>query len=124
MDGYLAPSLTEFKDRFRDVGSGLQPANHFDQLHERDWVEEVHADQSPGIFESIGDRGHADRRRIRCQHRLRFHQCFELLKECALGLKGLGELGIIGVNAAIANAVHHATGRRIRSLPIRLEDVA
>lgn len=41
----------------------------------------------------------------------------------ALGLKGLGELGIIGVNAAIANAVHHATGRRIRSLPIRLEDV-
>ncbi|TXN55315.1 xanthine dehydrogenase family protein molybdopterin-binding subunit, partial [Methylobacterium sp. WL18] len=42
----------------------------------------------------------------------------------ALGLKGLGELGIIGVNAAIANAVHHATGRRIRKLPIRLEDVA
>ena len=42
----------------------------------------------------------------------------------ALGLKGLGELGIIGVNAAIANAVHHATGHRIRSLPIRLEDVA
>ncbi|WP_342109782.1 xanthine dehydrogenase family protein molybdopterin-binding subunit [Methylobacterium sp. SI9] len=42
----------------------------------------------------------------------------------ALGLKGLGELGIIGVNAAIANAIHHATGRRIRSLPIRLEDVA
>jgi len=41
----------------------------------------------------------------------------------ALGLKGLGELGIIGVNAAIANAVHHATGRRIRRLPIRLEDV-
>jgi xanthine dehydrogenase YagR molybdenum-binding subunit len=42
----------------------------------------------------------------------------------ALGLKGLGELGIIGVNAAIANAVHHATGRRLRRLPIRLEDVA
>ena len=42
----------------------------------------------------------------------------------ALGLKGLGELGIIGMNAAIANAVHHATGRRIRSLPIRLEDMA
>ncbi|MDP4024193.1 xanthine dehydrogenase family protein molybdopterin-binding subunit [Methylobacterium sp. NEAU 140] len=41
-----------------------------------------------------------------------------------LGVKGLGELGIIGVNAAIANAVHHATGRRIRSLPIRIEDVA
>lgn len=40
-----------------------------------------------------------------------------------LGVKGLGELGIIGVNAAIANAVHHATGRRIRSLPIRIEDL-
>jgi xanthine dehydrogenase YagR molybdenum-binding subunit len=40
-----------------------------------------------------------------------------------LGLKGLGELGIIGVNAAIANAVFHATGRRIRSLPIRVEDM-
>ncbi|MFG5119101.1 xanthine dehydrogenase family protein molybdopterin-binding subunit [Methylorubrum sp. POS3] len=38
-----------------------------------------------------------------------------------LGLKGLGELGIIGVNAAIANAVHHATGRRLRRLPIRAE---
>ncbi len=41
-----------------------------------------------------------------------------------LGVKGLGELGIIGVNAAIANAVHHATGRRIRRLPIRIEDLA
>ena len=39
-----------------------------------------------------------------------------------LGLKGLGELGIIGVNAAIANAVFHATGRRHRRLPIRVED--
>ncbi|KAB1074382.1 xanthine dehydrogenase family protein molybdopterin-binding subunit [Methylobacterium planeticum] len=41
----------------------------------------------------------------------------------ALGLKGLGELGIIGVNAAVANAVFHATGRRHRRLPIRIEDV-
>ena len=39
-----------------------------------------------------------------------------------LGLKGLGELGIIGVNAAIANAVYHATGIRHRRLPIRIED--
>ncbi|CAO4185030.1 xanthine dehydrogenase family protein molybdopterin-binding subunit [Methylorubrum extorquens] len=38
-----------------------------------------------------------------------------------LGLKGLGELGIIGVNAAIANAIFHATGQRIRRLPIRLD---
>lgn len=38
-----------------------------------------------------------------------------------LGIKGLGELGNVGVNAAIANAVYHATGIRVRELPIRLE---
>ncbi len=41
----------------------------------------------------------------------------------ALGVKGLGELGLIGVNAAIANALHHATGLRLRDLPIRIEAV-
>lgn len=35
-----------------------------------------------------------------------------------LGAKGLGEIGIVGVAAAIANAVYNATGRRIRQLPI------
>ena len=40
-----------------------------------------------------------------------------------LGIKGLGEIGIVGMNAAIANAVFHATGRRIRDLPIRIEDL-
>jgi xanthine dehydrogenase YagR molybdenum-binding subunit len=39
----------------------------------------------------------------------------------ALGIKGIGELGNVGVNAAIANAVFHATGRRVRELPIRME---
>ncbi|MFY9658658.1 MAG: molybdopterin cofactor-binding domain-containing protein [Methylocystis sp.] len=39
----------------------------------------------------------------------------------ALGIKGVGELGNVGVNAAVANAVFHATGKRIRDLPIRLE---
>jgi xanthine dehydrogenase YagR molybdenum-binding subunit len=38
-----------------------------------------------------------------------------------LGIKGLGELPMVGVAAAIANAVYHATGKRIRDLPIRLE---
>ena len=37
------------------------------------------------------------------------------------GIKGLGELGNVGTNAAVANAVYHATGRRIRELPVRLE---
>jgi len=38
-----------------------------------------------------------------------------------LGVKGLGEIGIVGVAAAIANAVYHATGKRIRDLPITLD---
>jgi len=35
-----------------------------------------------------------------------------------IGAKGVGEIGITGVAAAVANAVYHATGKRIRDLPI------
>jgi xanthine dehydrogenase YagR molybdenum-binding subunit len=38
-----------------------------------------------------------------------------------LGAKGLGEIGVVGVAAAIANAVYHATGKRVRDLPITLD---
>jgi xanthine dehydrogenase YagR molybdenum-binding subunit len=38
-----------------------------------------------------------------------------------LGVKGLGEPGLVGVAAAIANAVFHATGKRVRDLPITLD---
>ncbi len=38
-----------------------------------------------------------------------------------LGVKGIGEIGITGVPAAIANAVFHATGKRVRDLPITLD---
>jgi xanthine dehydrogenase YagR molybdenum-binding subunit len=38
-----------------------------------------------------------------------------------LGAKGLGEIGIVGVAAAIVNAVFHATGKRVRDLPITLD---
>ncbi|TCB98346.1 xanthine dehydrogenase family protein molybdopterin-binding subunit [Micromonospora zingiberis] len=38
-----------------------------------------------------------------------------------LGIKGAGEIGIVGAAAAIANAVHHATGVRVRELPITLD---
>jgi xanthine dehydrogenase YagR molybdenum-binding subunit len=39
----------------------------------------------------------------------------------ALGAKGVGEVGVVGVAAAIANAVYHATGKRIRKLPITVD---
>jgi xanthine dehydrogenase YagR molybdenum-binding subunit len=39
----------------------------------------------------------------------------------ALGIKGVGEIGITGTAAAIANAVWHATGERVRSFPITLD---
>jgi xanthine dehydrogenase YagR molybdenum-binding subunit len=38
-----------------------------------------------------------------------------------LGVKGIGEIGIVGMNAAVANAVFNATGKRVRELPIRPE---
>ncbi len=40
-----------------------------------------------------------------------------------LGLKGVGEIGIVGVAAAVANAVYHATGKRVRDLPITLDKI-
>ncbi len=40
-----------------------------------------------------------------------------------LGVKGIGEIGITGVAAAVANAVHNATGVRVRDLPITLDKV-
>jgi len=46
------------------------------------------------------------------------------MKATALGGKGVGEIGVVGVAPAIGNAVFHATGQRIRSLPITLEKLA
>ena len=39
----------------------------------------------------------------------------------ALGVKGLGELGICGAGAAVANAVYNATGVRVRHFPMTLD---
>jgi xanthine dehydrogenase YagR molybdenum-binding subunit len=39
------------------------------------------------------------------------------------GIKGIGMLGTAGIQAAIANAVYHATGKRVRTLPIRIENI-
>jgi xanthine dehydrogenase YagR molybdenum-binding subunit len=38
-----------------------------------------------------------------------------------LGIKGVGEIGMLGVAAAVANAVYHATGKRVRNLPITID---
>jgi xanthine dehydrogenase YagR molybdenum-binding subunit len=40
-----------------------------------------------------------------------------------LGIKGVGEIGIVGVAAAVANAIYHATGKRVRDLPITLNKI-
>jgi xanthine dehydrogenase YagR molybdenum-binding subunit len=40
-----------------------------------------------------------------------------------MGTRGVGEIGIVGAPAAIANAIHHATGRRVRALPITLDQL-
>jgi xanthine dehydrogenase YagR molybdenum-binding subunit len=40
-----------------------------------------------------------------------------------IGVKGIGEVGLVGIAAAIANAVYHATGKRIRSLPITIDQL-
>jgi xanthine dehydrogenase YagR molybdenum-binding subunit len=41
----------------------------------------------------------------------------------ALGARGVGEIGLAGTAAAITNAIYHATGVRVRDLPLRLEDL-
>ncbi|CAL9676638.1 Aldehyde oxidoreductase molybdenum-binding subunit PaoC (plasmid) [Streptomyces sp. enrichment culture] len=40
-----------------------------------------------------------------------------------VGAKGVGEIGLVGLAAAIGNAVFHAIGRRIRSLPITIDQL-
>jgi xanthine dehydrogenase YagR molybdenum-binding subunit len=40
-----------------------------------------------------------------------------------LGVRGVGEIGLAGVAAAITNAVYHATGVRVRDLPVHIEDL-
>jgi xanthine dehydrogenase YagR molybdenum-binding subunit len=42
-------------------------------------------------------------------------------KTSPLGVKGVGEIGIVGTAAAVANAIFHATGKRVRELPITLD---
>ena len=43
------------------------------------------------------------------------------MSSAPVGVKGLGEIGVVGVSAAIANAVYHATGRGVCSLPITID---
>jgi xanthine dehydrogenase YagR molybdenum-binding subunit len=41
----------------------------------------------------------------------------------ALGIKGVGEIGVTGSAGAVANAVWHATGTRVRRFPIKIDDL-
>ena len=41
----------------------------------------------------------------------------------ALGARGVGEIGLAGFAAAVTDAVHHATGVRVRELPVKIEDL-
>lgn len=40
-----------------------------------------------------------------------------------MGTKGIGEIGIVGSAAAVGNAIYHATGVRVRHVPIHIEDL-
>ena len=40
-----------------------------------------------------------------------------------IGVKGLGEIGTVGTAAAIGNAIFHATGKRVRDLPITVDKI-
>jgi xanthine dehydrogenase YagR molybdenum-binding subunit len=40
-----------------------------------------------------------------------------------MGARGIGEIGIAGLAAAVTAAVHHATGVRVRDLPVHVEDL-
>ena len=40
-----------------------------------------------------------------------------------LGARGIGEIGLAGIGAAVTAAVHHATGVRVRELPVKIEDL-
>jgi hypothetical protein len=80
------------------------------------WVSMMAAMMLPGAAPAVLRRAHAS-------GRVRAVPLFvgEPDRFSPIGTKGLGEIGIVGVSAAIANAVYHATGKRIRSLPITLD---
>ena len=89
------------------IGMGLFEATEYDERNARpvnndyaEYVVPVHADQ-PEIDVILLD--YPD---------LAFNE---------YGARGIGEIGITGLAAAVANAVHHATGKRIRELPITLD---
>ncbi|MFG3660926.1 xanthine dehydrogenase family protein molybdopterin-binding subunit [Streptomyces sp. NPDC047706] len=49
--------------------------------------------------------------------------CGEPDRASKVGTKGVGEVGLVGLAAAVGNAIHHATGRRLRSLPLTIEQL-
>ena len=64
---------------------------------------------------------------LRCGHEVLRLEVILLPEEDTLvkpaGVKGIGELSNVGTNAAIAKAIYHATGKGVRHIPVRLDDL-
>jgi hypothetical protein len=85
-------------------------------------VEPVFQHEIPNIDGAVG----FDDGRFHLKSTSQYFRCTDFIDEPDMtfnsaGAKGLGEVSLCGVAPAIANAVFHATGRRIRDLPIRIE---
>jgi xanthine dehydrogenase YagR molybdenum-binding subunit len=93
----MGVGMTLFEETVYDSRSGAPVNNNL-----ADYVVPVHAD-SPSIDVTFLD-----------------YPDFELN---AIGARGVGEIGLAGLAAAATNAVYHATGIRVRDLPVRIEDL-
>jgi xanthine dehydrogenase YagR molybdenum-binding subunit len=91
------------------IGAALREASEVDPRYGGF----LNADLAEYVIPVHADIGHID---------VEFIDQPDLLLNSA-GVKGVGEVAMIGLAAAVANAVHHATGRRVRHLPIRIEDL-
>ena len=90
---------------------GIGMALH-EEAHDRSRARPVHEPQSRRVPRA-GERRHPDIEVIFVDE----HDD----KTNPLGVKGLGEIGIVGTAAAVANAIYHATGKRVRDLPITID---
>jgi hypothetical protein len=62
-------------------------------------------------------------RKLRIDPRTTLLDCLRETLALQVGARGIGEIGLAGIAAAITDAVHHATGVRVRELPVKTEDL-